>query len=253
MNAVIEELIRKKPHLAEPLRFYEKAVRFTESVRELASATGPGQVAYAPDVINRIFDRFSSFIDLPDGSLDPLKRAMELGEIDFTRLPLNEVPAFSLPYPEDDLSILLFLVSKPFFLALREARRLDGRMWEEGRCPVCSGEPAVTWIGKDGRRLASCSYCGTTGRVNSPGCTLCRIVDASKQGTLEFEHEAGFKINTCDRCHSYVKTIDEGMIVDWSPEVADLISLPIDIVVQEKGFVRRSPNPIGMRKMSARG
>jgi formate dehydrogenase maturation protein FdhE len=31
------------------------------------------------------------------------------------------------------------------------------------------------------------------------------------------------------------------------------MSLPLDIVVQEKGFERRSPNPVGMRKISTHG
>jgi formate dehydrogenase maturation protein FdhE len=43
------------------------------------------------------------------------------------------------------------------------------------------------------------------------------------------------------------------MLSRMGPEVADLMSLPLDIVVQEKGFQRRSPNPIGMRKISAHG
>jgi len=36
-------------------------------------------------------------------------------------------------------------------------------------------------------------------------------------------------------------------------DLADLISLPLDIVIQEKGYKRSSPNPIGMVKMSSSG
>jgi formate dehydrogenase maturation protein FdhE len=38
-----------------------------------------------------------------------------------------------------------------------------------------------------------------------------------------------------------------------SPDLADLMSLPLDIVMQQKGFKRRSPNPLGMVNMSAAG
>ncbi len=251
MNPVIEEIIRKKPHLADPLRFYEKALRFFDSVRGLA--LGPRRAAYAPEVVSQIFDRFSSVIDLPGGSLDPLKHAMELGEIDFQRLPLSEVPAFSLPYAEDDLAMLLFLISRPYFFGLREARRLDDRMWEEGKCPVCSARPSIAWIGEDGRRRVSCSYCGTSGFAGRTGCLICLTVDAAKQNILAFDQEEGFKINTCDLCLSYVKTVDAGMLARMTPDIADLVSLPLDVVVQEKGYARRSPNPLGMRKMSSRG
>jgi FdhE protein len=253
MQAVIEDIIRQKPHLADTLRFYEKAGKFLERMREIPVEAGPHQNAYAPELIDRIFERFSSFIELPEGSLDPLKQAMELGEIDFTRLPLGEVPAFSLPYAEDDLSKLLFLLSKPYFIARRESGSLDDRTWERGRCPVCKAQPTVSWLGDNDRRRVSCSYCGTTGYVDRNGCPVCQAIDASKQNILVFEREEGFKINTCGLCRSYVKTVDAGMILRMTPELADLVSLPLDIVVQEKGYVRRSPNPVGMRKISTRG
>jgi FdhE protein len=250
---IIEEIIKKKPHLTDPFRFYEKTVQFIELIRELPIKAGPLQNAYAPEVLDQIFECFSSSLELPEGSLSPLKQAMELGEIDFTRLPLGEIPAFSLPYAEDDLSMLLFLMSKPYFLALRDVCRLDDRRWEEGRCPVCNGQPSVSWIRDDGRRQVSCSYCGTTGYVNRAGCPICQTVDAARQNILAFEGEEGFKINTCDLCGSYVKTVDAGMLARLTPEITDIMSLPLDIIVQEKGYARRSPNPIGMRKITTLG
>lgn len=253
MNAVVEKILRERPHLTDTFRFYEKAVRFVDAVRGFDPALRPHGTAYPAEALDPVFERFSSFIELPAGSLDPLKRAMELGEIDFTRLPLGEVPAFSLPYAEDDLSMLLFLLGKPYFIALREARPQDDRTWEEGRCPVCRAQPAISWIEDNGRRQVFCSYCGTTGYGDRIGCPVCRAVDASKQNVLVFEREEGFKINTCDLCRSYVKTVDAGMILRLTPDLADLASLPLDIVVQEKGYARRSPNPVGIRKISTRG
>jgi len=253
MNAVLERLAREKPHLADVFRFYDRTVQFVASVRELVPAPGPSRTAYPAEVLDSLFERFLAFLEQPEGSLDPLKRAMELGEIDFTRLPLGEVPAFSLPYAEDDLSMLLFLVSRPYFLALRELRSPEERTWEEGRCPVCRARPAVTWIGDNGQRRVACSYCGAPGQVNRSGCPICQTVEGAKQKILVFEREEGFKINTCELCRSYVKTIDAGLIQRLTPQVADLASLPLDIVAQEKGYVRRSPNPVGMIKISTRG
>lgn len=253
MNAIVEEILRERPHLTDPVRFYEKTVQFVASVREFVPAPRPARTAYPAEALAPIFERFSSFIELPAGSLDPLKQAMELGEVDFTRLPLGEVPAFSLPYAEDDLSMLLFLLSRPYFIALRKSRSLEDRTWEEGRCPVCRAQPTVSWIGDNGLRRVYCSYCGTKGYVDRTGCPVCQAVDVSKQNILVFDREEGFKINTCDLCRSYVKTVDAGMILRLTPELADLVSLPLDIVVQEKGYVRRSPNPVGMRKISTRG
>jgi FdhE protein len=253
VQETIEDIIREKPHLADPFRFYERAVKFTESVRELHLLTRSEMNSYPRESIGRIFEIFSDAFELPEGNLSPLKRAMELSEIDFTRLTLGEIPAFSLPYPEDDLTMLLFLISKPYFLGLRDAYRLDNRIWEEGRCPVCNAQPSLSWVGEEGRRQISCSFCATTGYYDRMGCMICQNNDGPKQNVFLFEGEEGFRVNTCDACKSYVKTIEAGLLSRTGCEVADLMSLPLDIVVQEKGFQRRSPNPIGMRKISAYG
>lgn len=253
MNDAIEDILRKKPHLTDPFRFYEKTVRFQDAVKALNVLVRPEQAAYAPEFVGAVFERFSTLLDLPEGSLSPLKSAMELGDIDFTRLPLGEVPAFSLPYAEDDLAMLLFLMSKPYFHALHDACRLDGSIWEEGACPVCNGQTALSWIGEDGRRQVCCSYCGTMGYAARAGCPVCREVDNAKQNSFTFDGEEGFRINACDLCHSYVKTVDAALISRLSPDIADLVSLPLDIVMQDKGYARRAPNPVGMRKITILG
>ena len=253
MQETIEDIIRKKPHLKDPFRFYMKAMKFTESVRDLHLPTRPEMNSYPRASIDKIFDLFSSSFELPEGNLSPLKRAMELGEIDFTRLPLSEIPAFSLPYPEDDLTMLLFLISKPYFLDLRDLYRLGNPIWEEGKCPVCHSQPSLSWVGDGGRRKVFCSFCAAVGNYDRAGCMICQNNDGPKQNVFLFEGEEGFRVNACDACKSYVKTIEADLLSRIGSEVADLMSLPLDIVVQEKGYQRRSPNPIGMRKISTHG
>lgn len=253
MKNMIEDIIRQKPHLADPLRFYQKTLKFRESVKGLPLFNPEFPTAYPPESMSRIFDLFSSVLALPEGTLAPLQHAMELREIDFTRLPLGEIPAFSLPYAEDDLAMLLSLLSKPFFLALRDTHPRENLSWEQGRCPVCHAQPAVSWISEDGKRLVSCSFCSTTGHVNRTGCPLCLTIDVKKQSILVTEQEGGVSINTCDLCRSYIKTVDSAVVAQFTSEGADLVSLPLDILVQEKGYARRSPNPIGLRKLTSQG
>jgi len=249
----IEDIIREKPHLADPFRFYEKTLEFIASVNGAAASAGADQGAYAREQAPGIFARFSALLGLPEGVLTPLQQAMEVGEIDFARLPHGEVPAFSLPYDEDDLFMMLYLLSRPWFLALQGKARLDERVWEEGRCPVCHARPVVTGAAEDGRRTAFCSFCRTTGYTISTGCPVCLSEDGSKQSVFRFEGEDGFSVLTCDHCRSYVKIIDAATMTRWSAEIADIASLPLDIRAQEKGYMRRAPNPIGIRKITTRG
>ncbi len=57
------------------------------------------------------------------------------------------------------------------------------------------------------------------------------------------------RIDACKACKSYVKTF-QGMPSDQTVEEMDLLSLPFDIVAQNKGFCRRSPNPVGIVRIT---
>ncbi len=257
MHMKIEALIAQKPHLTDLFRFYERTTTFNRVVRELLSTEQafPDSTmrSYPPSVIDPVFRHFAVLTEVPQDMLDPLKRAMEVGDIDLTRLPLREVPAFSLPYPEDDLAMLLFLLSRPYFSLLRDARPMDGQAWEQAKCPVCSGQPTLLSNGPDGQTRLHCSYCETTGPIASAGCPVCLNDDDGQRSRLTFDGEEGFTITTCDHCRSYFKAVDASVLRGTTPDVADLISLPLDLVVQEKGYVRRAPNPLGMLRMSVAG
>ncbi len=253
MDAVIDQIIANKPHLAAPLRFYEKVLRFTEEVRKLPVSPKSGQIAYPPELAVRILDSLSTMLDLPEGTLSPLKQAFELREIDFTRLPLREVPAFSLPYAEEDLTMLLFLVSRPYFQALREACGFDGPSWEEGKCPVCNAQPALAFLTKDGRKQLHCSFCGSSGFFSRAQCPACLNLEPAKSSILKFAGEEDFSVQTCDECKSYIKIVEPELLSRYGTDLTDLMSLPLDMSIQQKGYKRRSPNPLGMMNMSSSG
>ncbi len=251
---IIEELIAKKPHLEDPLRFYEKSLQFTDGVRALGMPSKPGLNAYPPEFIGRIVERFLSVFDLPEGSLSPLKQALELGEIDFTRLPLLEVPAFSLPYAEDDLTMLLFLLSRPYFFGMHDVLSYDDRLWEKGRCPCVQmrGRPCRLFPRK---AVNSCTVRSAARKDSMMPSAAMFVITRTRHGWTRsyFKNEEGFRVRACNACRSYVKIVDRELLDRMTPDLADLISLPLDIVVQEKGYKRPSPNAIGMVRMSASG
>ncbi len=250
----IEVFIRQKPHLEGPFRLYGKILAFSKAAREVLiqmneGLHSPDLNAYPPDSIEPILRHFASIIGMPDDSLTPLQQALELGEIDFTRLPFHEVPAFSLPYSEEDLGTLLFILSKPYFLSLKDASGLHPGHWKEGRCPVCHAKPSLSSLDEEQARRLSCSFCTMTGEFDRISCPLCLNSDTSRMNMVTFDGEEGFSIYTCDACGSYIKGVEAGMLANMTPDIADLLSLPMDIVMQEKGYVRHAPNPIGMVRM----
>jgi len=254
MTIAIQALLEQHPHLKDPLEFYARWQRFQREVVELlptdGSALSAGDSrAYPRQCAASVMQLFATVFELPAKELGQLSRSLEAGEIDFMRLPLGEVPDLSLPFAADELASLLFLLSRPYFLTLREAFPLDDRRWENGRCPLCSAQPALASITEGPQRLLHCSYCGTVAPYRFIGCPHCGTENSSKLGTLVPEEDSGVRVSTCDECRTYVKIVEAPVLKEMTPDLADLVSLPLDIVAQEKGYTRKAPNPIGLKKI----
>ena len=255
MTIDIQALIEQRPHLKDPLELYAKWQRFHHEVTELlpkekSVMSAEDSKAYPRESAGPVFRLFVSIFGLPSEELEPLCLALENGEIDFMRFPIEEMPALpSLPYTDEELAGILFLFSRPYFLALRESFPLDGSEWVGGRCPLCSARAALTSIVEGPKRNLHCSFCGTSGPFRFLGCPNCGTIDAEKLNTIISDDEPGFRIVTCDECNTYVKVMESPVLNDMTVDLADMASLPLDIVAQGKGFVRMAPNPISLKKM----
>jgi len=254
MTIDIQALTEQRPHLKDPLEFYARWQRFRKEAAELlpkerSTMSPEDSKAYPRESAGPVFRLFVSIFDLPGEELEPLGRALEAGDIDFLRFPFDEVPAVSSPYTEAELSAILFLLSRPYFLALREASPQDGSQWEDGRCPLCSARPALASIVEGPQRILHCSYCGTSGPYRFIGCPNCGTAHASSLNTLVPEEEPGFRISACDECRTYLKIVEASILSEMTTDLADLASLPLDIIAQGKEYVRMAPNPIGLKKM----
>ena len=113
------------------------------------------------------------------------------------------------------------------------------------RCPVCSKPPCLGILREEGqgaRRALLCGCCLTEWaylRVVCPNCLEERF-DAMPVYTADaFPH---VRIEACDTCGRYLKTIDltkNGLAV---PLVDDIASLPLDLWADEKGYRRLRAN-----------
>lgn len=254
MHTDIQTLIEKRPHLKDPLEFYALWQRFHQQTTQLHPFTGrtpdsDNSRSYQHEHADQVMQLFISTFNLSEQNIKPIRSALAAGQLDFMRFPLDETPDLDLPGGKDELTTILYLFSRPYFLNLRESCLLDGHRWEDGRCPLCSAKPAMASLTDDPQRILHCSWCTTSGPYRFTGCPHCGISDPSKLGTLVPEEEKGFKVVTCNECKTYLKVVESPVLAEMSIDLADLASLPLDIVAQEKGYARRAPNPIGLRKM----
>lgn len=255
MTPDIQALIEERPHLKDPLEFYAKWQHFHEGAarffpRERSSISLEDSRSYSRENGGRVFQLFISTFNLSPAELEPLGRALEDGKIDFLRFPFDETPDIKLPISDSELSTILFLLSRPYFLELRKIAPQDGTQWKSGRCPLCSARPALSSITGGPNRLLHCSYCRTTGPYRFIGCPNCGNKDTSKLNTLAAENDPGFRVTTCDACQTYVKIVEAKTLEKMSADLADMVSLPLDIVAQSRQYIRTAPNPIGLKTMA---
>jgi FdhE protein len=148
-----------------------------------------------------------------------------------------------------DKQVLSFLVrssTRPSIEAGREQLRgeLDPETWRKTRCPVCGSLPTLSLLrGDGGMRYSLCSCCDYQWRIDRLSCSVC---GSKEQGTLHYfcgEGEDACRIDLCDTCHHYIKTIDYRNLEESDPSLEDLATLHLDVLAVQKGYRRAVPNP----------
>ena len=128
---------------------------------------------------------------------------------------------------------------------MAEAAGLDReQILSQGSCPVCGSLPYMLELrGKEGQRYAHCPCCRYTYRIRRLACACCNSDDAEALTYITAEGEPGYRVETCSRCNTYVKTIDfRDLDREAFAPLNDLESLPLDILASDEGFQRMAPS-----------
>ena len=92
-------------------------------------------------------------------------------------------------------------------------------------------------------RYSLCSWCGFQWRIDRLSCSVC---GSKEQGVLHYfigEGEDTCRIDLCDACHHYIKTIDYRSLEESDPSLEDLATLHLDVLAAQKGYRRSVPIP----------
>jgi len=111
---------------------------------------------------------------------------------------------------------------------------------EHGHCPLCGSLPYVSLLReKEGQRFGVCSFCGFEHRIRRIACAYC---DESDQGKLKLFRVAeypGVRVDVCETCHMYIKTLDfREQDKRHIPALDDMASVALDILAQQQGYKR---------------
>jgi formate dehydrogenase maturation protein FdhE len=120
-----------------------------------------------------------------------------------------------------------------------------------GACPHCGQPPTLCFrrpaAGTDGAaRWLVCGLCATEWQTNRIRCPSCGETDPEQLPSFQADTWPIARVEACDRCHAYVKSIDLSLDGGAVPEVDELISLGLDLWAVEKGYTRLAPGLAGV-------
>lgn len=144
--------------------------------------------------------------------------------------------------------VLAFLISnslKPFLEASRDQvlKQQDFSNWKKVHCPVCGAPPSLSVIkGDPALRYSQCSQCSCQWQVDRTACSVCGSDEKDTRSYFHGEGQSVHRIDVCDTCNHYIKTINLADLEDIDPGLEDLASLHLDVVASEKGYKRLVPN-----------
>ena len=148
-----------------------------------------------------------------------------------------------------DKRIFLFFIeesTRPSVEVAREQLRteVDPETWLKGHCPICGSFPSLSLLKEEtGKRYLLCSFCGFQWRIDRLICPFCSNKEQDSLRYLYAEGEEAYRIDLCEKCHQYIKTIDLRKLEESDPCLEDLATLHLDILVSKKGYKRSVPNP----------
>lgn len=120
----------------------------------------------------------------------------------------------------------------------------ENNNWQHEYCPVCGGRPAVAELVKTQKgkiRNLVCSQCDTHWHHKRLGCPYCGNVDQEKLSILEAEEEDYVRLDVCDVCDGYIKTV----IKEGAAPVAteDWASVHMDVLAKETKYLKKGGIP----------
>ena len=115
-------------------------------------------------------------------------------------------------------------------------------------CPLCGSRPLLGVLrpeGDGGKRFLLCSFCGEEWEFRRLLCPTCGEETESKLPVYTAEQLPHIRVESCDTCMFYLRTIDLTKDGHAVPLVDDLAAIPLTLWAHEHGYSRLQPNLLG--------
>ena len=96
------------------------------------------------------------------------------------------------------------------------------------------------------KRSLLCSLCSGEWEFRRIVCAGCGQEDKDKLPVYTADQFPHMRVECCDACHTYIKSVDLTKNGLADPLVDELASVPLDLWAQEHGYAKLHPNLLGL-------
>lgn len=251
-----EELAAAHPFAAEVLGFYKHVASFQKALYTYVEGAWNGSSLDTDLNLHVLLPKFPEFLSYIESvAPQPIARcACDLkaqGAGRWRELLTSYWRAASdfqhTPGHIEALLAWVFLQPYAEYLASRNEHTLPHTT--HAVCPFCSGKPLVGVLRPEGdgaKRSLICSMCSTEwtyGRIVCPKCGEETVEKLAIYTATQFHH---VRVEACDTCRHYIKTVDltkNGLAV---PVVDELATIPLNLWAEQHQYVKLHPNLLGI-------
>ena len=249
------ELTERAPWAQEVLLFYRRILElqrrlFDRSESLNQSALASGNLRGAID-LKEAAGGFPELVRLVQMH-GPPKLAEEAGrlrtlDLSSARHLLEQFLAESDPL-QDSTSFFARTLLQPQAERLAQALLPPKEGVAGNRCPYCDSKPQLAVLrpeGDGGKRMLACSLCQSEWDFRRILCPLCGEADHEKLPRYTAEGIPAVRVEACDSCKTYLKSVD--MTVDGLaiPVVDEVATTPLDLWAAQHDYRKIELNLMG--------
>jgi FdhE protein len=254
------ELAVAHPFAGEVLRFYKGVATFQKELYAYVDAArGNGSqkkvMALFDGDIDPLLPRFPEFLSCV-GAFSPVPVANCAANLKTQPARFAELlascwrqAADSQVVSGDPEGLLAWIFLQPYAEFLADRGEHNPGNDGVALCPFCAGKPLVGVLRPEGdgaKRFLICALCSTEWafrRILCPSCGEEAVEKLAVYTANEFTH---VRVEACDTCQRYIKTVDLTKNGHAVPVVDELATVPLNLWAQERGYTKLRPNLLGI-------
>ena len=257
-----ERLSSEHTFAAEFLDFYKHVAAFQKTLRaNIASSSGvksgsaPAAELRDPLDLTLLLPHFRGFLSLIEQHAPP---ALGKSAHQMSLLPSDSWVASLEAYWEhagkydQQVGALAQFLARAFLQPYAESRAAQTprapQVVTVRVCPLCGSRPLMGVLrveGDSGKRFLLCSFCSQEWEFRRIHCPTCGEEAEGKLPVYVAEQLPHIRVEACDTCKFYLRTVDLTKDGHAIPLVDDLAAIPLTLWAHEHGYTRLQPNLLG--------